>query len=42
VDVDSLATGRCACPGYSTERTGDTVGVTDIKEMRLRPPKNAS
>jgi hypothetical protein len=38
LDDGSLASGRCACPGYSTEPDHDPVGVTDVRVPMLRPP----
>ena len=38
VDSDSLAIGRCACPGFLATDDGQTVGVTDVQVLKLRPP----
>ena len=35
---DSLAVGRCACPGVADEADGEAVGVTDVQVLKLRPP----
>jgi hypothetical protein len=37
-DDRTLAIGRCACPGYSSEPGDDDVGVKDVRVPRLRPP----
>jgi len=42
LDDGSIAIGRCACPGFTNERTGETVGLTEVEQRRLRPPQAAS
>jgi hypothetical protein len=35
---DTLASGRCACPGFVADGDAQTVGVTDVQVLSLRPP----
>jgi hypothetical protein len=35
---DSLAVGRCACPGFVADGEAEPVGVTDVQVLSLRPP----
>jgi hypothetical protein len=35
---ESLAIGRCACPGFLADGEAQTVGVTDVQVLKLRPP----
>jgi hypothetical protein len=38
VDGDSLAVGRCGCPGFLANDDGQYVGVAEVQVLRLRPP----
>jgi hypothetical protein len=38
VTGESLAVGRCACPGFIADGEPQAVGVTDVQVLSLRPP----
>jgi hypothetical protein len=41
LDDGSIGTGRCACPGYSTEPGDEPIGLTEVEVPQLRPPRTA-